>query len=176
MSDDVRTDRSVWGAFVMFLVVGALIAWDLVVDHREGVSWPHFIVELVVFVVAVSGAVMLWRQLHRTREDLRFARHEASHWRQESQDLLKGLGVAIDHQFARWNLTDAEADVGLFLLKGLSHRQIADLRNTSERTVREQARALYRKAGLSGRASLSAFFLEDLLLPPARETEQNIQS
>ena len=31
--------------------------------------------------------------------------------------------------------------------------------------MREQARALYRKAGLSGRASLSAFFLEDLLLP-----------
>ena len=155
----------------MFLVVGVLIAWDLFVDHREGVSWPHFIVELFVFVVAVTGAVMLWRQLRRTREDLRYARDEASHWRQESQHLLKGLGVAIDHQFARWNLTDAEADVGLFLLKGLSHRQIADLRSTSERTVREQARALYRKAGLSGRASLSAFFLEDLLLPPATDAE-----
>jgi len=35
----------------------------------------------------------------------------------------------------------------------------------SERTVREQARSVYAKSGLTGRASLSAFFLEDLLAP-----------
>jgi len=51
------------------------------------------------------------------------------------------------------------------LLKGLSHREIADIRGVSERTVRQQSRALYRKAGLSGRADLAAYFLEDLLLP-----------
>jgi hypothetical protein len=33
--------------------------------------------------------------------------------------------------------------------------------------VREQARNVYRKSGLSGRSSLSAFFLEDLLLSHA---------
>lgn len=36
---------------------------------------------------------------------------------------------------------------------------------TSERTIRAQARSIYAKAGLSGRAALSAFFLEDLLAP-----------
>ena len=61
----------------------------------------------------------------------------------------------------------AEEEVGLLLLKGLSMKEIADLRGTSERTAREQAGAVYAKAGLSGRAELSAFFLEDLL-PPAR--------
>ena len=35
----------------------------------------------------------------------------------------------------------------------------------SDRTVRQQAVEVYRKSGLSGRAELSAFFLEDLLLP-----------
>ena len=39
------------------------------------------------------------------------------------------------------------------------------VRATSERTVREQARSIYTKAGLTGRAALSAFFLEDLLAP-----------
>jgi DNA-binding NarL/FixJ family response regulator len=53
------------------------------------------------------------------------------------------------------------------LLKGLSHKEIAAVRSTSERTIREQARAVYRKAGLPGRSALSAFFLEDLLLPPS---------
>ena len=61
----------------------------------------------------------------------------------------------------------AEADVALLLLKGLGHKEIAAIRETSERTVREQARSLYRKAGISGRSALSAFFLEDLLLPEA---------
>jgi len=41
-----------------------------------------------------------------------------------------------------------------------------------ERTARQHAIAVYRKAGLSGRAELAAFFLEDLLLPREdRETE-----
>lgn len=48
--------------------------------------------------------------------------------------------------------------------KGLALKDVANLRSTSERTVRQQALAIYRKAGLAGRAELSAFF-EDLLLP-----------
>jgi DNA-binding NarL/FixJ family response regulator len=101
--------------------------------------------------------------------DLAGALVEAAHWKNESKELIRGLGVAIEHQFERWNLTAAEADVGLLLLKGLSHKEIATIRNTSERTVREQARTLYRKSGLAGRSSLSAFFLEDLLLPHTAE-------
>jgi DNA-binding CsgD family transcriptional regulator len=78
---------------------------------------------------------------------------------------LNGLGEAIDAQFSRWNLTEAEREVALLLLKGLSLKEIAAIRVTAERTVRAQARSLYNKAGLTGRAALSAFFLEDLLAP-----------
>ena len=46
------------------------------------------------------------------------------------------------------------------MLKGLSHKEIASIRDASESTVRQQARAIYGKANLSGRAALSAFFLE----------------
>jgi DNA-binding CsgD family transcriptional regulator len=62
-------------------------------------------------------------------------------------------------------LTAAEREVGLLILKGLSYKEIAIIRNVSEKTVRLQAHTLYRKAKLSGRAALSAYFLEDLLLP-----------
>jgi len=71
----------------------------------------------------------------------------------------------MDRQFDRWGLTPAEREVALLQLKGLRHKAIAELRNTSERTVRQQALAIYRKSGLSGRTDLAAFFLEDLLLP-----------
>lgn len=61
-------------------------------------------------------------------------------------------------QFDRWKMTQAEIQVGMLMLKGLNHQEIADVRATSERTIREQARAIYRKSGLAGRSELSAFF------------------
>jgi DNA-binding NarL/FixJ family response regulator len=51
------------------------------------------------------------------------------------------------------------------LLKGHSHKQIAALSSKSERTVRQQAVAVYRKSQLGGRAELAAFFLDGLFLP-----------
>jgi len=100
--------------------------------------------------------------------DLDVARIQGRQWRDETRALLKGLGEAIDRQFLTWELTEAERDVGLLILKGLSLREIAAVRVTSERTIRAQARSIYAKAGLSGRAALSAFFLEDLLAPIER--------
>ncbi|MEJ2257009.1 MAG: LuxR C-terminal-related transcriptional regulator [Woeseiaceae bacterium] len=152
-------------AMILLAIASTLIAIDLYIDFVEGVGIIHLLAEMFVFGVAIAGIVVLWRQLKQTRSDLAGALVEAEHWKNESRELIKGLGVAIEHQFERWKLSKAESEVGLLLLKGLSHKEIASLRETSERTVREQARSLYRKAGLAGRSSLAAFFLEDLLLP-----------
>jgi DNA-binding CsgD family transcriptional regulator len=123
-------------------------------------------------VITSVGVALLFRITRQQRDehlqvirDLEVARLQGQRWRSESRVLLKGLGEAIDAQFARWNLTDAEREVALLLLKGLSTKEIAAVRAGSERTVREHARAIYSKAGLTGRAALSAFFLEDLLAP-----------
>src|SRR3954470_17395969 len=97
--------------------------------------------------------------------ELDVARIQGRQWRDETRALLEGLGEAIDRQFVAWKLTEAEREVGLLILKGLSLKEIAGARVTSERTIRAQARSIYAKAGLSGRAALSAFFLEDLLAP-----------
>jgi DNA-binding CsgD family transcriptional regulator len=78
---------------------------------------------------------------------------------------LEGLGAEIDRQFQAWGLTAAEREVGLLLVKGYSHKEIAALTGRGERTARQHAGTVYRKAGLAGRAELAAFFLEDLLLP-----------
>jgi DNA-binding CsgD family transcriptional regulator len=129
-------------------------------------------VELVPIVLLSVGLVLLFRMTLRQRDDqlavirdLEVARVEGQRWRSEARTLLNGLGEAIDHQFSRWNLTEAEREVALLLLKGLSLKEAAQVRATSERTIRAQARSLYAKAGVSGRAALSAFFLEDLLAP-----------
>lgn len=124
-----------------------------------------------IVITSVAVAV-LFRLTHRQHEehlqvlrDLEIARLQGQRWRSESRQLLNGLGQAIDLQFGRWNLTEAEREVALLLLKGLSTKEIAAVRGGSERTAREHARAIYAKAGLTGRAALSAFFLEDLLAP-----------
>ncbi|MFC1742842.1 PAS domain-containing protein [Candidatus Riflebacteria bacterium] len=90
---------------------------------------------------------------------------EAEKMKAQAKKYIQGLGEAISIQFKDWGFTRAEKEVGLLLLKGFSFKEIAKLRGTSEKTVRQQALIMYRKSGTEGRADFSAFFLEDLLLP-----------
>ena len=60
-------------------------------------------------------------------------------------------------------LTGSEIEVGWLLLKGLSLKEIAFVRSTKEKTVRQQASSIYKKAGVSGRYAFSAWFKEDIL-------------
>jgi DNA-binding CsgD family transcriptional regulator len=83
------------------------------------------------------------------------------------QSHLAGLKGAMDKQFQAWGMTAAEREVGLLMLKGLSHKEIAALRATTDATVRQQAQSIYRKAGLPGKTAFSAYFLEDLFVPEA---------
>jgi len=130
------------------------------------------VVGLVPMVMTSVGVALLFRITSRQRDehvkvirDLELARAQGQRWRSEARSYLDGLGQAIEGQFSRWNLTEAEREVALLMLKGLSHKEIATVRAVSERTVREQSRSVYSKSGLTGRAGLSAFFLEDLLAP-----------
>jgi len=160
-------------AVTVLLAVAALVATDLLLDDRSGAEPGHLLLEGVLMVVSVGGAAWLWRGLRQAKvqvatlsEDVASARAEATRWREDARDILQGLGVSIGRQFHRWGLTQAEGEVALLLLKGLSHREVAAVRKVSERTARQQAQEVYRKAGLAGRSELSAFFLEDLLIPP----------
>lgn len=69
----------------------------------------------------------------------------------------------LQERFIEWGLTPAESDVALFAIKGLSIQEIAELRNTSEGTVKAQTNAIYRKAGVSSRPQLLSLFIEDLI-------------
>ena len=172
--DDVRP-LGPWPA-LLFLGTVVLLASDIVSDAEDGARLPHLALEIGAACVALTGTWLLalrWRgerrarmaALARAEAEATASRQEAERWRSEARALVEGLGRAIDLQFDRWQLSDAEREVALLLLKGLSLQEVAEVRQTAERTARDQARAIYRKAGLAGRAELSAFFLEDLLLP-----------
>lgn len=171
--------RLLAGALVAFAGVALLAFVDVMSDLRAGTTAGHVAIEVAVVMIGLAGAAVVGLQLRAAIRQARDARAEAqalsqrlaataaeaARWRAEASDLLKGLGSALDRQFERWSLSPAEKEVALLLLKGLSHKEIAEVRTVAEATARQQARAVYRKAGLSGRNDLAAFFLEDLLLP-----------
>lgn len=172
MTNVSSPERPMIAALFLFAAIGALIAIDVVSDLTQGSSASHVVFEASAMAIALAGVALLLlrlravqRERRRLDRDLHLTRAEAERWRTETRDLLAGLGEAVSQQFERWELTPAEQEIGLLLLKGLSHKEVADVRATSERTVRQQAFALYKKAGLGGRAELAAFFFEDLLLP-----------
>ncbi len=123
---------------------------------------------LVLLAGVALFARQRWTAAGRERElsrRLAEAEEESRRSGAETQDLLRGLSDQIDRQFEKWGLTAAEREIALLMLKGLRHKEIASVRGTSERTVRQQALTIYKKAGLDGRTDLTAFFLEDLLQP-----------
>jgi DNA-binding CsgD family transcriptional regulator len=75
----------------------------------------------------------------------------------------------LEERFLDWGLTPAERDVALFAIKGMSTAEIAQLRSTSEGTVKAQTAAIYRKAGVSGRPQLLSLFIDELMVAPIVE-------
>jgi len=168
----LHDNRSAQLLAAVFAAIFILVAWDLIADSADGVETMHVVIEGAVLALSGTGfgwlAVRMLRQRKRMRvlaRDLGRARRDAERWRDRYGETLRGLAAAISAQFNDWGLSEAETEVAMLLLKGLSLREIAQARGTGERTVRDQARAVYRKAGLPNRSALAAFFLEDLLLP-----------
>ncbi len=154
---------------LLFLGIGLFMIVDIIDDLHYDTSPGHLVMEGAIVLCAAWGFAALWRQALGARREARAlsehlvaARADADRWRLEAEDALAGLSVAIERQFERWGLTEAERSVALLLLRGLSHKEIAAQRDTSERTVRQQALAIYRKVGVHSRSELSAYFLHDL--------------
>jgi DNA-binding CsgD family transcriptional regulator len=124
---------------------------------------------ILIGMVAAVGLGTAWLEARRGEADARRSmlarKAERDAWQDSAKRALEGLGHAIDGQFRDWDLTPTERQVALLLLKGHSHKRIADLTGRRERTVRQHSVVVYQKAGLSGRAGLAGFFLEDLMLP-----------
>lgn len=165
-----------WIIAAVLLAIAVLTSIDIYNDYFEGVAGWHISIESIVAIIALVGIFYLisgrFKLQHSLTEEQEFSnelQEEAQKWKQVSEKYVRGLSVEIENQLDRWGLTEAEKEVSFLLLKGLSNKEIADVRNTSVQTVRTQTNAIYTKSGLSGRSELSAFFLEDLLLPQKQE-------
>lgn len=167
------SDRERLIIFFILLLISVTVTIDIVTDSGEGAASWHLLIEGSIGLLSLFGTFYLLKDMFSLKRDLRRERQlslslkqEAEEWRSRSRKYLDGLSRAIDEQLSKWNLTPAEKEVAFLLLKGMSLKEVANLRETTEKTARVQSMAIYSKAGLSGRSELAAFFLEDLLLPP----------
>jgi DNA-binding NarL/FixJ family response regulator len=139
---------------------------------EEGFDSADFALELVDraltvgAMAAVAWVVVTLREVRADqvvlRQDIARAVAEGARWRSANGAMIDDLGAAIGRQFDAWTLTGAERDIAGLMLKGVSLRDIAQLRRTSETTIRQQAQGIYQKSGLAGRRELAAYFLESL--------------
>ena len=172
MTDDDAPERNAAIELGLFALITLLMLADLAADaggNQGGLL--HVVFEGLIMLLAGAGVLRLWGAVLAGRErakaltgKLADARADAQRWEVEAHDALAGMGAAIERQLRDWGLTPAEQSIGMLLLKGHSHKEVAAERQTSERTVRQQALAVYRKAGVRSRAELSAFFLRGLPL------------
>lgn len=161
--------------WIFMALLSALIAGgvaDVVSDHAEGAGRGHLLLEIVVIAASVSLIALLGLNIWRQKRSIRALRRELASLSEEADaarrspellDARHGMARVIQRQFEEWGLTQTEKEVAMLLLKGLSFKEIAAVRDTLEKTVRQQASSIYRKSGLGGRHAFSAWFIEDLL-------------
>ncbi len=163
-----------WLRVGFVLVLGAALLWaDLFEGITFGIPKLHLVEEAIVFLVGlgwITHLLIRGESIRRSAvslvDELRSARTALEATRSEMISLSKGLADKVDQTLVEWGLTPSEREVATLLLKGLGLRQISEIRNTSQRTARQQAASVYKKAGLAGRAELSAYFFEDILVLP----------
>ncbi|WP_411237121.1 helix-turn-helix transcriptional regulator [Marivita sp. S0852] len=130
----------------------------MIEDFRAGGFFtdPHLSLEAVIAVALIVGVLFLMIELRGLLTRM--------------SDMQTGLEIAHGHLaevvegfFEDWNLTNAERDVALMILKGLDNDAIAQVRHTAPGTVRAQATSIYAKSSTDGRAQFISLFVEELL-------------
>ena len=160
--------------FISLLTVIALLnISDFVIDLQEGSNTLHLVQEAFLVIASIGGIGYLLKEVMARRRETDLVKQQlqnANRNLQASNEKLKEMSQhyseVINQQLTDWSLTPSENEVAMLLLKGLSFDEIASVRETKEKTVRQHATAIYRKSGLNGRHEFSAWFFEDFLHTP----------
>ena len=97
------------------------------------------------------------------QKSLQESRLDAQKWEKKSKEFIIEFQGHVLKEFEIWGLSKSEKEIASLLLQGKSSKEISALRFTSERTIRNQCRAIYEKSNFSGKSELSAHFLNELI-------------
>lgn len=150
-----------WGALLLqfgsaivflYLLFGAQLGL-----RTQPVNWAvHEAIELAAAAGLIIGTIS-------SSVALRLARRRMVAIEAQLRAASGAFHDLLEERMSDWALTPAEREVALFAIKGMTTAEIAQLRATSEGTVKAQTAAVYRKAGVSSRPQLLSLFIEELM-------------
>ena len=148
--------RMKWFIFAAVLQIGCglVFAIDVFVEWHE--FNLHVLAELLgVIALAIGASITIGQYRQILRRNVIVER--------ELEVASGAFQDVIEHYFHVWGLTNAEKDVALLSIKGVSISEIAAMRQTREGTIKAQNAAIYRKSGVSSRSELLSVMVEELL-------------
>lgn len=154
---------------VFLILIITFAGLEIAFDLRDGLTLGHVLHELLILLFSLIVVFLQLQtqffkdvELKQVRQELRRVNEEKEAFRKKTVDYAQNFSTAVGEQFVQWKLTESEVEIATLLIKGLAMKEIAQLRDSSESTVRQQAASVYRKSKLEGRQQLAAFFLEDI--------------
>lgn len=155
----------------VLLCIMILNFFDVLTDISLGIPLWHIVEEsMIVLISGVLGLFLVLDIRKRTKkhaslkQKLQESQNHIKNITDEMATARKQYSHVIHDQFESWQLTKSEQEVAMLLLKGLSFREMSMVRETKEKTVRQQASTIYSKANVEGRHEFAAWFLEDFIV------------
>jgi len=154
----------------ILLIVMTLNFFDVLTDIELGIPTWHIIEESMIVLISGIAALFLIFDIRKRTHNMQQLKHKLDDSDNKLRNITDEMKTArskysqvIHDQFEQWKLTQSEQEVAMLLLKGLSFKEISAVRDTKEKTVRQQASTIYSKANVEGRHDFAAWFLEDFI-------------
>ena len=157
-NDEARLPRALLLLIAVQVVCAAFFIGDVVSDWRtmgwEAIEW-HLSLEIAATLslcLVIAFEIPFLMRLMRRK----------AHLERNVSLAQAAMHDVVEAHFAGWGLTPTEADVAMFVVKGLGIAEIAELRGSAEGTVKSHLNAIYRKSGTRGRGELLSLILDSL--------------
>ncbi|KIN71546.1 helix-turn-helix transcriptional regulator [Sulfitobacter guttiformis] len=148
-------------------IIGA-VAITAVAALKTFIIIQFLMPDTAVSFATVSGLFALFFALTAAVAYVSFTQLRALMERQRKEKLAPGAGepvakeTVILRNATTWGLSQAEADVAIFVVKGFSNGEIAEMRGCAIATVKTQLGRIYQKSGLASRYQLIAFVTDEV--------------
>jgi len=161
LSVDKRT-----AIYITLLGVSILFfGYDIVHDIWEHITndEPYSESQIVHLLFEILAFTALILSLRFAYEYKRLIEFRAANAETTVTAYQRGADALLYGKFAEVSLTNAEQEVVLFMLKGLSPSEIAEVRGTAVGTVKTQTTSIFRKLNVKSRVELMSVLLHEVL-------------
>jgi DNA-binding CsgD family transcriptional regulator len=136
------------------------VALDIVEHIHTGQAYSASALTHLVFEMLACG--LLVYSISLLLEDLRDSDEKVVEAIATIDNYKAGAQKLLSSKFDDWGLSEAEQDISLFILKGLSTNEIADLRGVTPGTTKNQITAIFKKVGVSSRTELLSILIQEM--------------